>query len=242
MANTTIEQLKALGFSDAKVESPKRLIVSLSGREKTGKTHFSLTAPDPVLFFNIDLGTEGVIGKFQEDGKKVMVYDVRFSKQSSNALDYRPLWTDLKSRLAAAWNLGKGTVVIDTATEAYELARLAHFGKLTQVMPHNYTEVNSEWRELMRLAYDSRMNTVMIHKMKAKYINNVRTGDYETAGFGEIGYLVQVNLTAYREDDENGPQFNMLIQDCRQNAAISGQVLRGPMVDYGFLLNLVHAK
>jgi hypothetical protein len=65
MDQLTDAKLKSLGFSDAVVETPYRLIASVSGKEKTGKTHFALTAPEPIIFFNIDVGTEGVVGKFQ---------------------------------------------------------------------------------------------------------------------------------------------------------------------------------
>jgi len=234
-----IEQLKAMGFSDAYVESPRRLVVSLSGREKTGKTHFALTAPDPIIYFNVDIGTEGVVGKFQEQGKQVLIYDVRVPRESTKDV-YVPMWQDVKTRIHKAYALKSGTVVWDTCSEIYELARLAHFGKLTQVMPHNYTEVNNEWRELLRIAYDAPVNSVFIHKVKPVWINNARTKDYEPAGFGEMDYLSQVNLITYREDGESGPEFSVYIKDCRQNPNIGGTVLRGPMCDFNFLLNLVH--
>ncbi|MBW2622644.1 MAG: AAA family ATPase [Deltaproteobacteria bacterium] len=240
---TTLDQLKALGFSDEVISTPRRVVASVAGREKTGKTHFACTGPGPVIFFNIDIGTEGVVGKFQESGKQVFVYDVRVPKGAPQDT-YKTMWTDFRTRVDAAYGLKEGTIVMDTGTEAYELARLAHFGKLTQVMPHHYVEVNSEWRELMRLAYDSTMNTIFIHKMKPKWVNNQRTSEYETAGFNEMDYLTQVNLIMYREDIEGGgmPNFSAFIKDCRQNPKISGTVLRGPMVDLGFLLSLVHAK
>ena len=142
----------------------------------------------------------------------------------------------------------------DTSTEAYELARLSRFGKLTQVMPHNYAEVNNEWRELLRTAYDSDMNTVFIHKMKAVWINNTRTKDYEVAGFSEMDYLSQVNLIHYREDVDDGTVFSVLVKDCRQKPGLAGTVLRGlplatgdtrtmdPLCNFEFLLSLVHDK
>jgi hypothetical protein len=165
------------------------------------------------------------------------VYDVRFSKQSTNTDDYKPLWLDLKHRLKEAWSLGQGTVVMDTASEAHELSRLAAFGKLTQVMAHHYGPVNAEWRELIRLAYDSTMNTVLIHKLKPMYIENVRTKDYEVKGFGETGYLVQVNLTAHY-----GEEFSMSVDNCRQNPKLNGELLSGLMSDFGILLARVHSK
>ena len=239
--------LKARGVAAEIIETPKRVIASVGGREKTGKTHFGCTGPEPIIFFNIDIGTEGVIGKFQEgfDGqaaKQVFVYDVRFPRGSTNTSDYSPQWLALKSTLPSALSLPPGTVVIDTASEAHELSRLAAFGKLTQVMPHNYGPVNAEWRELIRLAYDSQMNTILIHKMRPKYVNDVRTKEYEIKGFGETGYLVQASLITSREDSPDGglPKYSVFLEDCRQNPKINGTILRDPMVTLDFLLSIIH--
>ena len=248
-----LAQLKAMGFSDEVQERKRRLIVSSGGREKTGKSHFALTGPPPIIYFDIDIGTEGVVDKFQEIGKEILRYSIRVPKEARQDT-YIPMWGDLKTRILKAYSLKQGTVVWDTATEAYELARLMHFGKLTQVMPHNYTEVNNEWRELLRTAYDSSMNTVFIHKMKPVWINNARTKDYEVAGFGEMDYLSQVNLVHYREDIENGTVFTAYIKDCRQKPGLAGTTLRGlplasgdertmdPLCNFEMLLAMVHDK
>jgi hypothetical protein len=239
-AKVSIDDLKGLGFSDVMQEPPRRIIMSLSGREKVGKTYFALTAPGPIFIFNIDLGTEGVVDKFQKQGKKVYVYDVRVPKGEKQVV-YQSLYNDFRSRVEKVYTHNEGTLIMDTSTEAFELARLAHFGKLTQVLPHHYTEVNSEWREFMRLAYDSTMNTILIHKVKPKYVNNARTSEYELAGFGEMGYLVQLNATCFREkNDRGGAEFCVNIDDCRQNMTLAGLTLRGPMVDVGMLIDMVH--
>jgi hypothetical protein len=234
-ASAMATQLRGLGFSDVMVTPPRRLIVSGSGREKQGKTHFALTAPDPIIFISIDIGTEGVVNKFQAEGKKVFVYDVRVPKGEKQEV-YDSLWKDIKKRLEVVYAMNQGTVIIDTASEAYELARLAHFGKLTQVLPHHYTVVKAEWREFLRLAYDSNMNSVFLHKLKPKYVDNVRTREYEIAGMDEIPYLVQCNIRMYKEQGK----FCTLIENCRQNPALDGQIMREPNNDFGFLLDLVH--
>lgn len=236
-----IAQLKAMGFDDERKEEPRRLITCLSGREKTGKTHFALTAPGPIFFINIDIGTEGVVGKFQDQGKQILMYDVRVPKTATKEI-YVPMWENLKTVFQKVYTAHSGSVVVDTDTEVYELARLAKFGKLSQVMPQNYTEVNNEYREVLRLAYDSPMNSIFIHKMKPKYINNARTNDYEPSGFGDMEYNSQINVICYREDGESGPEFSCFIKDCRQNPNIGGQVLRGPLCNFEFLLGLVHSK
>ena len=238
---TVLAQLKALGFSDEVREMPYRLVASVSGREKTGKTHFALTAPDPIFFINIDIGTEGVIEKFQAQGKKIYVYDVRVPRTAKQEV-YVPMWENLKAIFQKVYQAGVGTVVVDSDTEAFELARLAKFGKLSQVLPHNYVEVNNEYREILRLAFDSTMNSVFLHKMKAKYVNDKRTNEFEPSGFGDMEYNSQVNVLMYREDTDEGPEFSAFIKDCRHNPNVNGEWLRGEMCNFEFLLALIHGK
>jgi hypothetical protein len=104
------------------------------------------------------------------------------------------------------------------------------------------------------MAYDSDMNTVFVHKLKPTYINNARTSNYELSGFGETGYMVQINVLSYREAEEDGIHFNLLIEDCRKNPSLSGMVIYGqpvqpgselqvdPMVNFSFLLELIHGS
>ena len=234
-----IRELKDLGFSDDIIEHPRRLVASVSGKPKTGKTHFALTAPEPIFFINVDIGTEGVLDKFQAEGKKIYIYDVRVPKIASKDI-YVPMWENLKNIFKKVFQVGAGTMIADTDTEVYELARLAKFGKLTQVMPQHYTEVNNEFREVLRLAYDSPMNAIFIHKMKPVYIQSQRTGEYEPSGQSDMEYNVQVNVIMNRQDTEEGPQFSAFIKDCRHNPNVNGQLLEGEMCDFGFMLDLVH--
>lgn len=256
----TITTLKGMGFSDDYVATPRRLIVSSSGKTKVGKSHFACSGPPPIIYFDIDVGTEGVLGKFQDDGKQILLYRVRVPKEAKQEV-WTQMWEDLKARIKAAYALRAGTLVLDTSSEAYELCRLARFGRLTQVQPHNYTAVNTEWREMLRTAYDSPMNTVFIHKLKAVWMNTVdnngklkstKTNEMELAGFGEMDYAVQINVVHGKEKTENGTVFTLSIGDCRQNPSIEGMQLRGlpiaegegrsfdPLLNFDMLLNLVH--
>ncbi len=255
-----INQLKQMGFDDTVQEPRRRLIISSEGREKTGKSHFGLTGPAPIIYLNIDIGTEGVVEKFQNEGKRVLIYDVRVPKESSKEI-WSSMWTDFKLRVRKLYSLKSGTVLWDTATEAYELARLAHFGRLTEVKPSDYSVVNNEWRDVLRTAYDSDMNTVFIHKTKAvwRMVANSRggssltkTNDFELSGFSEMGYMAQVNLVHLREDTDAGTVFSVCVKDCRNNPGIAGTVMRGiplpsgekrtfdPLCNFNLLLEMVY--
>lgn len=245
---TVIDRLRTLGFTDDYVESPRRLVVSLSGKAKTGKTHFALTAPSPLIYFNVDIGTEGVVGKFQEEGKQVLIYDVRVPREAGKDL-WAQMWADFKLRVRSAYNIRSGTVVWDTASEVYELARLAHFGRLSEIKPSDYAVVNNEWREVMRLAYDSPANTVFIHKVKAVWgmvasssgrSSLTKTGEFEPAGFSEMDYLVQANLVTGCTIRDGVAEFTAFVKDCRHDPNIAGTLLEGDMCNFEFLLSLVH--
>ncbi len=250
-----IDQLKAMGFTNTATEVPRRLIAAVSGKEGTGKSHMLFTAPEPIFLFNIDIGTEGVLEKFQVSGKDIYVYDVRVPKGAKQTV-YQNMWGEVWERVEKVYKVNEGTLGADTFTELYELARLAHFGKLTQVLPHNYVEVKAQIRELLRLAYDSRMSSIFINKVKPVYINNTRTKDYEISGFDEMAYMVQVAITTFKEQTaEGGIQFGFGIDKCRYKPSLTGQEFRmvapvsdsmslqiDPMVNFQFLLDLVHDK
>lgn len=254
----TTKDLETLGFSDRTRDVPRRLIASIEAREKCGKTHFAATAAElhgPVWYFDIDAGNEGVIEKFQVAGMKLYVKSVRVPRGAPQS-KYVDMWQDLKKSVSSVFAHNEGTMVMDTSTEGFELARLAHFGKLTQVMPHHYTEVNSEWREFMKLAYDSTMSSIWIHKVKAQYINDKRTGVYELAGFNDMPYQVQINVVLGREkiktDDGDDQLFTATVRDCRQNPKVNGLLLKSrpvseghlidPILNWDMLLSLVHDK
>lgn len=218
----------------------RRLVVAVDGLEKEGKTNFLLTAPGPLAYQSLDTGDEGVIEKFQTE-KTIWkaTYGLKIDKKEDTAsvmAKVLPEWERFISDYKAALDgITKGTVRTigwDTGSEAWAALRLARFGKLTQIMPHHYTGLNTEYRNLVREIFDTAGNMVILHKLKAEWLDNPatgkggKTGRYERDGFGETGYLVQVNILAWREKDpetgmKTGP-FHITIKDCRQNPAIAG--------------------
>jgi len=246
-----IDQLKKLGFSDAPIETPRRLVISLEGKTGTGKTDFSLRTPTtPLIYFDVDVGTEGVVNKFQEMGKQVLIYPVRVPREANKAL-WSQMWTDFRMRATKVYNLKSGTVIWDTASELYELCRLNHFGKLTEVKPSDYAVVNNEWREVLRIAYDSPLNTIFIHKVKPVWgvISSSsgrsslgKTKEVELVGFSEMEYMTQVNIVMDCRYEDDVPVFSAYIKKCRHNPNIVGTLLEGPLCSFETLLDLVHGS
>lgn len=245
--STTIQMPKGFKKLEAGNTPVPRLIISVTGREKHGKTHFALTAPGPIAYFDLDIGTEGVVEKFVGNGKQVyhkdydyhILKDIR-SKGPVDPTPYVEMWEQMKADFVEILGSKVRSVIFDTATEIWELLRMSRFGKLTQVMPHQYGPVNAEYRGLLRLAYMSNKNLILLHKMKAEYVNDKRTGAYERAGFSDTGFMVQVNVRAWRRlNDDQQLVFGLTVDDCRQNAEMAGMELESPMCDFPTLASMV---
>lgn len=222
------------GFTKAAQPVKKRIIMAIDGLEKSGKSHFALSAPEPIGVINFDIGLDGVVQKWQDD-KDIWVQDVRFVVEDFRAMKPEDAAKEADRMLRSVTKaykdiLGEArTIVVDNATELWELVRLSHFGKLEQVKPHHYVHPNNEYREFIRVAYDqSRTNLILLHKMSDEYVNDKTTGNKKRKGFSDTGYLVQVNALCYREILQPVPDcFHMTITDCRQNAELSGIDLSG---------------
>lgn len=209
-----IEQLKAAGFLDTLPKAPERAIVDMAAEEKSGKSHFALTGPEPIIYHSIDVGTEGVVEKFQEAGKSILVKEILYQQGEPQSV-YQDMWNTFKSDWALGLTAGEGTVVCDTWTEIYELARLAKFGKLEQVQAHHYGPVYAELKKLIRDVYDTRMSCVLLSKMGREY----GTSNMEVKGYKDTCYLVQMNLRGYRSLDSDGkPVYSLTVKDSRLNA------------------------
>lgn len=227
---------KKVEFKQAVAAPPSRLVISLEGPPKTGKTEFALSAPGPIAIHNFDLGLEGVVEKFLD--KKVIYpfeYQIPISARlpgsgfAALADPAARVWEEFVTNYRACLdNEEIRTIILDTGSEMWNLCRLARLGKLTQVLPIQYTAVNAEFRQLTQLAMaNTRANVIYIHRVKPVYKNEQKTEETERSGFGEIEYDVQSVLRTTRDYSKAGPeQFGVTIQECRGNIYASGKELR----------------
>ena len=231
----TLNPYLQLGLSVPEPDAiPYRLVVSLAGFEKTGKTHFALTGRPPIVVVNLDVGLEGVAEKFKAAGKEVYIHNIPLVRPTSliesddgaSKEIWQRQWRELNVMLSQVYALNPGTVILDTWTEGYELARLAHFGKLSQVQAHQYGPVFAEMRSVIRQAYASRhTTTVFVHKMGLEYETKVP----EVKGWNQMDFHVQVNLRNGKNPAPAGfglEEIYTQIKDCRQNPDTNGYLLQ----------------
>lgn len=233
--------MEALGFSQPSTEDVFSLAVCTQGPEKEGKTHWAFTAPEPIVAVASDTGTLGVARKARQENRRVAVYEYRVPPSNQSKTEYEREWLKVEKALTAILlnkNIRSG--VIDTGTEIWEMLRLARFGKLTQVMPHQYGPVNNEMKDLVKAMVDrADLNTVWIHKLKKEYKTNKAgtdswTGKFERAGFGDMPYLCDVVVEHFFDMEER--EFGIRVKGSRYNAThIVGQEYRGDLCNFAML-------
>jgi len=264
--------LKGTGFEEATGESKQRIVMSVEGAEGDGKSHFALTAPDPIGYIDFDAGSEGVIEKFKKGlngcpKKSIYVSSFRIpitgkaAKKADRetkakftslaAKEAAPIWDKVVNDFVLGLDGRFRTLIVDTGTEMHEMIRLARLGKLTEVLPEHYGPVNAEFRDLVRLAFDSDTNVIFLHKLKDEWIKSKGsnrsqpTGELVRAGFSGMGYLMQVNLRmqwdkGWRKNcDTYDEAFTIDVVKCRQNAELRGEEIEAPFNTFPFVAQMV---
>jgi len=213
------------------------LTVCSYGHEKRGKTFWALSAPGPIAVISSDAGTESAVRQWQRAGKEILLFQHTVPPVGLKIDAYEKAWDAVAGALYEAMTSKQfRSIVIDTATEFWELLRLARFGRLAKVMPHNYGPVNAEFRALLNKAAASGKNSIWIHKVKKVYKTNKDgvdswTGEWERAGFADFGYIVDLvvkHITVKLEG--GGVEFQTHVVDSRYRPTVlNGSVFSGIM-------------
>jgi hypothetical protein len=220
----------------------RRIIWRSYGPQKSGKTRFGLTGPQPVFIQSFDIGLEGTIEQFLAEGKDIRALEYPFDPQSFDtekacAIAADKIWQQFIADYDAALKEAR-TILWDTESEVWELLRYARLGAVSGA-PKDYAVLNGEYRTLVRKAYGAGVNLGLIQKVKEQWVSKMdpqkgkmvphNTGEMVPTGMKEIGFLVQVNLRHFREfNEEKQIVYRTEIEDVRHN---DGQYMVGMVMD-----------
>lgn len=226
-------QLTKFGFdTDSAINDYNRLIMAVEAFPKGGKTAFALSAPKPMSYLNFDRKIEqstlDLLGVARDD---LYVKEIRINGDLAQD-QHRAEWDQVCGSFM--WMLRDSedirTIVVDTETEMWELARLAYFGKTTQVMPYMYTELNSVYKYMIDQCDKYDKNIIFLRKVKKEYKNDKWSGKHEVAGFSKLDWIVEVNARMGWDGDEE--EFWLEIINNGITASMNGQEFTGEMVSF----------
>ncbi len=247
----------------------RRLMVGIDGLPDTGKTEFALTFPPPVCILFVDQGYESVVNKLNPPPNRQKDVDYKIfslpqagmnptgagtASQKDAQAAYSSIWNDFYANYVAAVSAPKyKTVVIDGDSESWDLQRLAAFGKLTQVPPMEYTNVNQARRVLIRRGFDSHKNIAFTYRVGHEYESTIKinargepkevsekTGNYIRKGFADSDYIVQVQLRTMRQSTHRGTKFGIEVVKCKPDVELIGLQLWNDQCCYRGLVEAIY--
>jgi len=165
------------------------IIVSLSGFANSGKTHLALTFPDPIAYFDFDIGgVMPVLKKFPGKRVDLKSYPIPIIDSDPPKPYASEIWHQVDEDYKDACAGGKyKTIVIDTATALWEIIRHSvaeeiHQKKLLEVQ---YTMPNLRMRSLFARAQLSGVNLVTLQYLADRYVKGENTGELGVKGWQE---------------------------------------------------------
>lgn len=211
------------GFERARYTFKPRIIMAVdSVFRKEGKTHFSMTAPDPIVYLSLDKQSrEDVLSKFPHK----TVYDKSYVLKG--AKDEKSIIAEIEKDFGELCRIPEvRTIVIDTGSDVYGLLQLAKFGKALSIPPFRYYEIN-QWfaNVIINPVVNSDKNLIINYFMSKEYVKagdkDVWSGGYERKGFRDSDGLSQLNIRLSR--NQKTLNYEAVIMNSSQNAAAVGK-------------------
>lgn len=222
MPTPAISGKLAAQLKQPEIIAERGALICTTGREGMGKTGFAMSAAlcGNTVYIPMDRDPVGsYVDQWQQSGQLYVPKEI-YKKLGGNnknkgfdASAAPALWDSLVGLTRDVFSdKGVRTIIWDTATFAWELLRMARFGKLTQVMPHMYAPCNAEYENLIWEAESARKFFVLIHTMKKEYVGGKNSkgdgqlegtwnGKYERAGYSRMGFVANVLLEHFRTED-----------------------------------------
>ena len=177
------------------------IMVSVSGHAKSGKSHFGFTFPEPIMVFSFDLGADIVKRKFK--GKDIQVNEypmplldsVKAVKQQA---EVKALFDQFNDDFLKACEMPDlyNTIMIDTWSACYQIARIARAKELGQqnLLQYQYGDVYAKLRSFIHRVQLSGQNLVLTTYLKPVYVDDKDTGEYTMDGWAGTASEVDVPL------------------------------------------------
>jgi len=216
------------------------VLVSISGKPKSGKTHFAMTFPDPIKVFSFDLGAQFVRSKFPDKVIDIVEYPLPVVDTLSGETPWaEPFWLQVKKDIYDAIDsCNYQTIVLDPGSVVWDICRFSfaeeqNRNKLGKA--RDYGEPNARMRGFFLRAATAGINLVATSYLKEEYQEDKPTGKLILDGWKHTIGMVDVHLILERVGKENVAT----IMDSRYGFDTIGYQLKMPNYeDLSILLGL----
>lgn len=239
------------GWEDAPTKFDRRVVLmDINGDTGTGRTRLALTAPGPIALAHTAEKIDGIVQRvLHQKQVKLLNFGGSFSGGPQTIANEAALvWNKMSVGWYSAMDTWAKTLIMDTASEGWEMIRLARFGEVNPRgrIDHLYGPVNGEWRSLFKhFRMQDRCNVITIHQTKDEYIDkkqgdkmvSQKTGRTIRTGMKEMPYIADVIVRT--DKDPMRGTFSATIEKGWWNADCEGTVFTGDDVTFANIMSVV---
>ena len=216
---------EAIQFTTLGEAKDKRgLKIGIYGDYATGKTHFGLTATEPIFIIDTEMGASPLAHSFE--GKDIRILDVA---EKDGTKSYQKI-------IEAVEYISKqekvGTVIIDSITDLWEFSQEYAKVNIFKIKPEQRLAQQWDWGVINKCYMKVLMNLL---KIECNLIVTAREAEVY-AGAGQVtnqvkpkwqkatGFWVDMVIHNTKKFDKLGKtNFNSTIEKCRQYGGIMGK-------------------
>lgn len=178
-------------------EITPNLLVSITGDPKTGKTHLSMTFPEPMVIYSFDRGAELPRKRFAQRNITIRSLLPPVNPSTKPIEDEKKLLEVFDETYKDDLASGQfETFVIDPASILWEL--IWHTQQYAEgdekLIARKYGEPNARMKSYLDRAAIAGVNLVLIHYLKEIYVGEKPTGEFKMDGFRRTEGLVDLVL------------------------------------------------
>lgn len=237
------------GYKPASQLNLRGLMLKINGLPDGGKTELALSGPGPGVCVLSDRGYKGMLrnpSPPQTRNPDIWLKTVEFpsDKDPGAAQElFVRAWNAYRAEVYTALALGGiSTVVVDGDSDTWDIQKLAHYGKKTQIPPMMWESANSTRKAMLTRCQDSGKVVIFTSKMKKHYADVLDTngiiclddsgkpkrewdGTYDASGYNDQGYFWEVEVLAMKHDAKS--EWGLQIQKNKSDPGYVGQELWG---------------
>lgn len=222
-----------------------KMLVSIDGEEKTGKTHLALTAATSRRTMGVIDHNDGLNGVVQKRVRLIGPKKIRLAKHPiPEGMDKNAVKTAAKK----VWEAqdkdyteslkSMAVTFVDSGTETWQLARMCSFGDVkaeggSRKGALDYDYANSLVRGYIRRYHAYKSTVIFTHQLEEEWktrsdpstgaMKSYKSGKMVRDGFKYVPFQVEVVLrTEKRVTTPEGLHFVAILQTCRFNPALEG--------------------
>jgi len=205
-------------------EKSRGLKIGIYGNFATGKTHFALTAPEPIFILDSELGASPLAHQFK--GKDIKVLDIM---EDDGVISYEK-YVEAINYIVQQDNVG--TVVVDSITDVWAFAQEYGKVKVFKIKPEQRLAYQWDWgiinslylnplKKLLRL----NCNLILVARDQESYQSAGNpTGKFNPHWMKKTGFLVDYVLYNTKRIDKVGNlSFNTKIDKSRAIGKVMGK-------------------